>query len=74
MSSKNTMIKRCSFATEVSVQQAFFEGYQRGVSKTRVFDTAQSLMSRVCKLYGLVRLITVRPKERVRCPLMVLFM
>ena len=45
MSSKNTMIKRCSFATGASVQQAFFERCQRGVSKTRVFGTAQALIS-----------------------------
>jgi hypothetical protein len=33
------MIKRCSFATRASVQQAFFEGCQRSVSKTRVCET-----------------------------------
>jgi hypothetical protein len=38
MSSKNTMIKRCSFATGASVQQAFFERCQRSVSKTGFWD------------------------------------
>jgi hypothetical protein len=41
------MIKRCSFATGASVQQAFFEWCQGGVSKTGVFGTAQLLNSRV---------------------------
>jgi hypothetical protein len=44
MSSKNTMIKRCNFATGASVQQAFFERCQRGVSKTRVLETIVQLI------------------------------
>jgi hypothetical protein len=47
MSSKNTMIKRCSFATGAAVQQAFFERCQRGVSETRVFEMTTVLNSRV---------------------------